>query len=136
MAGTTDTTTSADSGRSPGAPARVARLLAAVYFVLAAVGLVGTWYFNLQYSGASYLGDWFANAASSSAAVDLIVIVVVASVFSLREGIRLGWRWPLLMVFIPLSIGLAVAFAFPLFLGLRELRLARDQRDEARAATP
>lgn len=110
---------------APAAARRRSRARAAVYFVLAAVGLVGTWYFNLTYTGGSYVADWFANAASSSAAVDILVVFVVTVVFYLDEGRRLGWRLPLVLLLIPLSLGLAVAFVLPLFLGLRELRLAR-----------
>ena len=104
-----------------------------MYFLLAVIGGVGTWYFNLLYassaSGGNYLGDWFANSASSSAAVDILVVLLVTSVFYLREGRRLGWRLPLVLLFIPLSAVVAVAFAFPLFLGLRELSLSRRGRD-------
>ena len=103
-------------------------ILAAGYFVLAAAGLVGTWYFNLQFAGSqsslSYLEGWFANGASSSAAMDVIVTAIAASVFFVREGLRLGWgKWA--WAAIPLTFLVALAFAFPLFLGLRELRLAR-----------
>ena len=115
------------------AAARTARPAAGVYFFLAVLGGVGTWYYNLLYAsgggGGNYLGDWFANAASSSAAVDIIVVLFVTSVFYLREGRRLGWRLPLVLLFIPLSVVVAVAFAFPLFLGLRELSLARRGRN-------
>ena len=111
------------TGTTPSA--RSARLAAAGYFFLAVVGGVGTWYYNLRYSGGNYLGDWFANAASSSAAIDIIVVLFVASVFYVREGRRLGWPLPLVLAFIPLSVVVAVAFAFPLFLGLRELSSAR-----------
>lgn len=52
-------------------------------------------------------------------------MLFVTSVYHLREGRRLGWRLPLVLVFIPLSVVVAVAFAFPLFLGLRELSSAR-----------
>ena len=107
---------------------RRARVVAAAYFALALVGLVLTWYFNLTYTGGNYLGDWFANAASSSAAVDLLVIVAVAIVLYLTEGRRLGWPWWWLALLIPLSIVVAVSFALPLFLGLRELHLARQNR--------
>ncbi len=107
---------------------RRARVLAGVYFALALVGLVLTWYFNLTYTGGDYLGDWFANAASSSAAVDLLVIVAVAIVLYLTEGRRIGWPWWWLVLLIPLSIVVAVSFALPLFLGVRELHLARRNR--------
>lgn len=105
---------------------RGGRLSAATYFVLAAVGLVGTWYYNLRFVGGSdgnYLQAWFANPASSSAAVDVIVTALAACVFYLREGARLGWRWAVALI--PLTFLVALAFTLPLFLGLRELRLSR-----------
>lgn len=106
-------------------PARV--VLVVTYGVLAIVGLVGSWYFNLQFfaldSEPSYLEAWFANPASSSAAVDLIVIAVAASAFMAIEAwrLRLPWLWAL----IPLSFIVAVAFTFPLFLAVREVRMRR-----------
>lgn len=106
-------------------PARVA--LVVTYVVLAVAGLVGTWYFNLQFfaqdGGSSYLEAWFANSASSSAAVDLIVMATVASILLAVEAWRLRLRW--LWVLIPLSFLVAVAFTFPLFLAVREVRMAR-----------
>lgn len=95
---------------------------------------MGTWYFNLIYDGQNYLADWFVNPASSSAAVDIITIVGVASVVYVREGRRLGWRLPLVLLFIPLSVVVAVAFALPLFVGLRELALRRRARTAPDAA--
>ncbi len=117
-----DSTSSAGSLRS-------SRILAAVYFVLALGGLIGTWYFNLQFAGSGsdlgYLEAWFVNAASSSAAVDIIVTALAANVFFIREGLRLGWgKWS--WVLIPVTYLVALAFVFPLFLGLRELGLARQ----------
>jgi hypothetical protein len=93
-----------------------------VYGVLAVVGLVGTWYFNLTYSGeASYLAAWFANAASSSAAVDLLVAFTAGSIFMIVEGRRLGMRAPWL--YVVFGAVLAFAFTFPLFLLVRERAL-------------
>lgn len=108
---------------------RSGRILAAVYFVLALGGLIGTWYFNFRFAGEgsdlNYIEAWFVNAASSSAAVDVIVTAIAANVFFVREGLRLGWgRWS--WVLIPLTYLVALAFVFPLFLGLRELHLARS----------
>ncbi len=113
--------------RSSG-PARRPRIVAGLYFTLALAGLVGTWFFNLTYAGGSYLADWFTNRASSSLAVDLIVIGVVLSVFYVRERDSLpGHRRRLALVFIPLTFLVAASFAFPLFLGLRELGLTRSR---------
>ena len=93
-----------------------------VYGALAVVGLVGTWYFNLTYTGeASYLAAWFANAASSSAAVDLLVAFAAGSIFMITERRRLGMRAPWL--YVVFGAVLAFAFTFPLFLLLRERTL-------------
>jgi hypothetical protein len=105
-------------------------ILVIVYGILSIAGLVGTWYFNLQFfdqeSEMSYLEAWFANPASSSAAVDIIVIAVMASVFMAVEGwrLRLWWTW----ILIPLSFLVAVAFTFPLFLAVREVRISNIER--------
>ncbi len=114
---------------------RSGRILAAVYFLLALGGLIGTWYFNFRFAGEgsdlTYIEAWFVNAASSSAAVDVIVTAIAANVFFVREGLRLGWgKWS--WALIPLTYLVALAFVFPLFLGLRELRFARL----AAASTP
>ncbi len=70
-----------------------------VYGVLAATGLVLTQYFNFTYTGPpGYLQAWFANSASSSAAVDLLVVAVAAAVFMIVEGRRLGMRVPWLLM--------------------------------------
>ncbi len=92
------------------------------YGVAAAVGLVGTWYFNLTYDGeVSYLAAWFANSASSSAAVDLLVAFAAGSIFMVIEGRRLGMRAPWL--YVVFGVILAFAFTFPLFLLMRERAL-------------
>jgi hypothetical protein len=103
-------------------------VLVAVYLVLALAGLVGTWWFNLSFvaaGGTDYLGGWFANAASSSAAVDIIVMALAACVVMVVEGRRLGFRPLGLVLLVVLSFVVAVSFTFPLFLALREVRLRR-----------
>lgn len=103
-----------------------------VYALLALVGVGGTWWFNLQsmQTEQGYLEGWFANPASSSAAVDVIVVAVVVCLFVVAESRRLGmsrWTWLLL----PLTFAVAVAFTFPVFLAWREIHLRR-----AREAVP
>ena len=108
-----------------------------VLMLLAIGGLIGTWYFNIRFAGGpsdlTYVEAWFVNPASSSAAVDVIVTALAANVFFVREGLRLGWsKWS--WTFIPLTYLIALAFAFPLFLGLRELRLVRPTPESMPAA--
>jgi hypothetical protein len=101
---------------------------AVLYLVLAIVGLVGTWTFNiLAIAGRhDFFGDWFGSGpAVASLAVDLLVAAVAAIVFMVAESRRLGIRglW-LYLVLIPV---VALAFAFPLFLCARERRLSAAQ---------
>ncbi|MDD7938055.1 DUF2834 domain-containing protein [Actinomycetospora lutea] len=103
-------------------------VLVAVYAALSVIGLVGTWYFNLSFfatGGTDYLGGWFANPASSSAAVDIIVMAIAACIVMVVEGRRLGFRPIVVALLVVLSFVLAVAFTFPLFLALRERALLR-----------
>ncbi|WP_375387940.1 DUF2834 domain-containing protein [uncultured Amnibacterium sp.] len=103
-------------------------VIAVGYAGLAVVGLVGTWWFNLTYTGGAYLADWFANGASSSAAIDLLVAFVACTVFFVRESRRLRWRLWVPIVFAAASLVIAVAFAFPLFLAVREVALRASHR--------
>ena len=97
-----------------------------LYALVAAGGLVGTWWFNAVSiaAGESYLRAWFDSAASSSAAVDVLATALAACVFFIAEGRRLGMRnvWVLL----PLTFVAALAFTFPLFLAWRELTMRRQ----------
>ena len=104
--------------------------LAVVYLLLAIVGLVGTWWFNIRAIAESrnYLGDLVTSGpAVSSITVDLLVVAVAGSVFIIIEARRLGLRLGGLYV---VGAGLtAFAFTFPLFLAMRQRAL------RARAAT-
>lgn len=98
-----------------------------VYLAVAAIGLVGTAWFNirsvLEPTGQSFLAAWFANPSVSSLSWDLLAAASAASIFIILEGRRLGMRWPWL--YVAASFVTAVGFTFPLFLAMRERRLAR-----------
>jgi len=102
------------------------------YAVMAVVGVCATWYFNLQameldpnFSFASFVRDNYVNPSSASIANDIAVILVVFFFWSFFEARRLSMKhW---WVYIPLSIGIALAFAFPLFLLMRERAIARQR---------
>ena len=98
---------------------------AIVYLSVAAIGLVGTAYFNITgftSGGGNVFAAWFANPAVSSLSVDLLATASAASIFIIIEGRRLGMRWPWLYVLG--SFVTAVAFVFPLFLAMRERHMS------------
>ena len=71
----------------------------------------------------AFVAEWLGNPpATQSLQVDLLVVAVAAGVFIVIEGRRIGIRhaW----VFLPLAAVTAAAFAVPLFLALRERKLA------------
>lgn len=113
----------------------------AIFFlVLAALGLVGTWAFNVAaiVQHRDYVGDWLQSGpAVSSLTVDVLIAAVAAIAFMVFESRRLGMRrvW-VYIVLIPL---VALAFALPLFLAMRERALSgrktvADAADGAAAA--
>lgn len=97
-----------------------------VYLAVAAIGLVGTAWFNIQSvvnpSGGSFFAAWFANPSVSSLSWDLLATASAASIFIILEGRRLGIRW--YWAYVVLSFVTAVGFTFPLFLAVRERRMA------------
>ena len=98
---------------------------AIVYLSLAAIGLIGTAYFNITgftTVNGNFFAAWFANPAVSSLSVDLLVAASAASIFIIIEGRRLGMRLPWLYVLG--SFVTAVAFVFPLFLAMRERHIS------------
>ncbi len=98
-----------------------------VYLLVAAIGLVGTAWFNVQSvinpGGDTFFAAWFANPSVSSLSWDLLATASAASIFIILEGRRLGIRW--YWAYVVFSFVTAVAFTFPLFLAVRERHLAR-----------
>jgi hypothetical protein len=106
--------------------------LAIAYVILSVVGLVATAALNVWSVVAmrDYLGDLFGSGpAVSSIGVDLLVVAAAGCVFVVSEARRLGMRraW----LYIAASAVTAFAFTFPLFLAMRERRLAQLRTAEA-----
>ena len=100
--------------------------LAVSYLVLALVGLVGTWTFNVFaiVQMRNFIGDWVnSGPAVSSLTVDLFVVAVAGSILIIVESRRLGLRggW----IYLVLAGLTAFAFVFPLFLAMRERALTK-----------
>jgi hypothetical protein len=102
----------------------------AIYLALAVVGLVGCWYFNLQWMGGTgphtvraFIEAAFANSASASISWDLTFGALAATVFTVVEANRLQMQRPWMYVILVFVV--AFAAAFPLFLAMRERALSR-----------
>lgn len=98
---------------------------AIAYLVLSILGLIGTFILNVWsvVEGRNFLADLFTSGpAVSSINVDLLIVAVAGAVFIIVEARRLGMKraW----LYIVLSGITAFAFTFPLFLAMRERRLA------------
>ena len=110
----------------------------AIYLLLAVVGLIGCWYFNFQWFGApgshsakAFSEAMFANSASSSVGWDITFGGVAAAIFIVVEGSRIKMRMPWL--YVVLFFVVAMAFALPLFLAMRERQLDRNTASAASA---
>ncbi len=105
-----------------------------LYLLLAVAGIVLTWYYNLQFiseSGgsfdvASFIAHGANNAASKSLSWDLAIACIAGLCWIYYESKRLemGYFW----VYIILAFGIAYAFAFPLFLFIRQGKLEAMER--------
>jgi predicted permease len=98
-----------------------------VYAALAVLGVALPWYFNLQLGLAgnlgfsSFLAGVFANPASSSIGVDILVAATAFNVWMIGEARRLQMKraW----AYVVLTFLVSFACACPLFLLMRERRL-------------
>jgi len=107
-----------------------------LYLVLALAGVVMTWYYNLQFmqeSGGSFdLAAFMAaaatNAASKSLSWDLTIACIAGLLWIFFESRRLGLRF--FWIYIILAFGVAYAFAFPLFLFVRQGKLESMQNEQ------
>lgn len=101
-----------------------------LFLLLAVVGLCYTWYFNIQFyiteedtSVLNYLAQTKTTFPARSFSADLLVVVFTFFAWYIPEAIKLKMKhW---WVFIPLTFLIAIAFAFPLFLYFRTVRLEK-----------
>jgi hypothetical protein len=107
-----------------------------IYVALAVIGLLGTWYFNLQYfasGGTVAPGPFFAsataNALTTAITVDVYVAAVVFSVWVVSEWQRRSAPNPLPYVLLCFFVGLA--FAYPAYLAVREWKAAKERSGSA-----
>ena len=105
-----------------------------LFGLLALAGAALTWYFNIRFmldSGGAFslptfVRQGFANPAAASLASDVSVAAIAFLVWLPFEARRLMMRsW---WVYALLTLGVAFACAFPLFLLMRERRLQQIRR--------
>jgi hypothetical protein len=96
---------------------------------MALIGLIATWYFNLQYilQGGSLLLVPFLQAATPTAlttaiAIDVYLAAIVFSIWMVRDsktsGVRLAW------VYVLLTFAVGLCFVWPLYLHMKQTRHA------------
>ncbi len=107
---------------------------------LSVAGAACTWYFNIRFaldaggafSLASFVRDGFVNPAAASLASDVSIAAIVFLVWLPLEAHRLAMRsW---WVYALLTVCVAFACAFPLFLLMRERRLRQIRTSGRRCA--
>lgn len=105
------------------------------YLALSCAGLLLTWYHNIAfmqaYGSAFVLGPFldgmFANHASSSISWDLTIGCTAFIIWMLHEAKTIGMKH--VWIYVVLTLGIAFAFAAPLFLFMRERHLLMRERD-------
>ena len=94
------------------------------FLILSIIGLITAWVFNgiASVTGQNYLDAWFGSAVDWVLSLDILLVAIAGSAFMIFEARKLGMKrvW----LYILLSGVTALAFTFPLFLAMRERKLA------------
>ena len=112
-----------------------------LYLLLTIAGQVMTWKYNLQFMAESggafdlnkFMTDSSSNAASQSLSWDLAIACIAGLIWIYFESKRLGIRF--FWAYIVLAFGIAYAFAFPLFLFVRQGKLEALEVKNSNIAT-
>tara|TARA_B100001059_G_C17729879_1_gene525608 strand:+ start:667 stop:1005 length:339 start_codon:yes stop_codon:yes gene_type:complete len=105
-----------------------------LYLVIAILGLCYTWYYNILFflkHGNADIFYFFEIAQSSLAGksfgADLTVVVLTFFAWYIPDARKLKVK--LWWILIPFTFLIAIAFAFPMYLFMRENRLERIKKD-------
>ena len=100
------------------------------YLITSVIGLITAWVFNgiATVTSANYLAAWFGTPVDWVLSLDILIVAVAGSAFMIMEARKLGMKrvW----LYIALSGVTAFAFTFPLFLAMRERKLAERAASE------
>lgn len=104
-----------------------------VYLIGAILGAVipyiffGQFIFTYGLNLSLFINQLFVNPVAAGFAIDLIISSVVFWFFVFAEGRRLGMRY--LWVYVALNLLVGLSLALPLFLYVREGKLAQPERE-------
>ena len=105
------------------------KALCAVYGVLGLIALVGTQVIvfggYMSSDDGSLLDQMVANGVATFMLIDLLAVAIIALVFMVAEGRRLGMRF--LWVYVVLTFVVAISVSLPLFLIVRQVHLAKER---------
>ena len=94
------------------------------FLVLSIIGFFTAWIFNgiASVTGQNYLDAWFGSAVDWVLSLDILLVAIAGSAFMIFEARKLGMKrvW----LYVMLSGVTAFAFTLPLFLAMREKKLA------------
>lgn len=101
-----------------------------IYAGLTVTGLIATWYFNLQLldlpdglSFTNFVNAMYANPMVGSVSNDVLIAFTTFLFWLVIEARRLAM--PHWWIYIVCGMGIAFAFAFPLFLLMRERQIEK-----------
>lgn len=101
-----------------------------LYLFLAILGICWTWYYNIQFfqtaqdtSLSNFIAQCLTTLPAQSIGADITVVCLTFFVWIISEGIRLKMK--IIWLLIPLTLLIAIAFTFPLFMYLRENKLEK-----------
>ncbi len=108
--------------------------LSSLYYVLAAIGLLATWYYNGQYimnggglGPSEFFGAAFANSLTTAITIDVYLSALVFSVWVASDAKRLSVKWAWLYVVLCFCVGLAISL--PLYLAGRGKAISDAKAD-------
>ena len=112
------------------------KTLAWIYGFVSVLALIGTWGNNIHYMSAGlspldvnilFWKETLANPASRSITVDILFLSIPVTIWMMMEARRLQMRG--IWFYLVGSLLIAVSMTFPLFMALRERKLAATQAE-------
>lgn len=101
-----------------------------IYLVIAILGIVYTWYFNIQFyltaedtSITNFIAQTKTTFAAQSITADITVVLIAFFAWFIPDALKLKVKY--WWILIPLTFLVAIAFTFPMYLFMRENRLEK-----------